>query len=107
MPTVAETIEISKVSGYLSAEDVAKRKAFGGGAVSHNNAQMIFVTRRVLETIYLKDNNYEGLKVVSDYLYWLCGRFSPASQNIINNPPAPPFVASINVFDEQFEEQFQ
>lgn len=75
MPTVARTIDIARVSQFLSSHDVVVQQITRGGAVDEMHPIKLYIERMILQWIYEEDNDYDGLQAVADYVYALCGRY--------------------------------
>jgi hypothetical protein len=83
MRTVADTIDIMKISQYLASADVAKGSLFTP-QLDERLPLMLYTERRFLEKIYLTDSTYEGLQDVANYGYALCAPYVSKAQNILN-----------------------
>lgn len=83
MPTVANTINIMKVSQYLASAKVAKGALYGPKE-DPRFPLMLYTERRFLEKIYDYDNNYTDIQVVSDYCYALCWAYAAQAEYILS-----------------------
>lgn len=88
MPTpysVAQIIDIAKVSQYLAAEDVQKQPALWG-KLDKSLSRILYIERKSVEWKYLNNQtNDTDLINSAYYLYDLCGRFGLEAQRIISN----------------------
>lgn len=72
MPTVARTLEIAPVCGYLASRDVQNGLSFKGEFLDPRTPILIFYVYKVLNLIYTQDSSYTAVTPVSNYLYALC-----------------------------------
>lgn len=85
IPTIAETINIGRVSGYLAANDNALGALFGTRKAAPGSALTI-----TMVTYGLDWGNAGGaqtsasLRNVANYLIWLCGQYGQQAQNILS-----------------------
>jgi hypothetical protein len=86
MPTIARTLELAQVAGYLSANYKTKGALFGGYGQpsSKNQSQLIYMVYTILNKVYTENPTQEGLQAVSDYLYELLQKFAFKAANIVD-----------------------
>lgn len=104
--SVAEIIEVGKVSTYLSANYTSKQGLFGGSVIKPTPpVQIAFVTDALDWGNSGGAQTAASLRQVANYLYWLCGLFQLQAQNIISGPgggsvsPATPTLTLPNALD--------
>lgn len=84
MPTVARILELADVSCMLANNRTAKGALFGQ-AVDPKLPITIYMVYKVLKTVYDKDPEYTGVRVVADYLYELIVKYAFKSAAIVDN----------------------
>jgi hypothetical protein len=84
MSTIANTIELAKVTSVLASQLIAKGRLFGRSIIDERFPKMITTERIIIEKVYAADPSYDGLQTASDYLYDLCGRFISEAQSIVD-----------------------
>jgi hypothetical protein len=84
MYTIAQKINIAKVSQYLCLNDINKKGLYGGG-VDLQLPNKIYNIRKSVEWLYTLDSNDITLTSTSDYLYALCSPYNLEASYIINN----------------------
>jgi hypothetical protein len=83
MYTVAQKINIAKISQYLCLNDISKKGLYGGG-VDLDLPNKIYNIRKSVEWLYMLDSNDSSLTATSDYLYALCAPYNLQAAYIIN-----------------------
>jgi hypothetical protein len=83
MPTTSSTINIAKVSQYLSAVDIMKGGLFGS-KINENWDVDLYMERKAVEWASGQSATYENIYETTQYLYWLCYKTNKA-QYIINS----------------------
>lgn len=79
--TVSQTIQIAKISQYLSTNDIAKSGLYAGG-MDIRLPRKIYMVRKNVEGLYDLAPNDTTLTATANYLYALCGKYGLAAQNI-------------------------
>lgn len=72
--TVEEIIRIAKVSGYLTANDIAKGALYGEKLDPDWNVRL-YLERKAVEWMYRHDPSYPTLTATANYLFALCGGY--------------------------------
>jgi hypothetical protein len=79
--TVPETIQVAKISQYLSSNDIDKAGLFGGG-MDIQLPRKIYCVRKNVEWRYDIDPTDDSLTATSNYLYALCGKYGLYAQSV-------------------------
>lgn len=82
--TVAQIINIAKVSQYLAQNDVAKGRLFGPRKIPMS-PQILYAERKAVEWLYNLDPTNTTLTLTANYLYSLCRGYNLQAANIVNN----------------------
>lgn len=96
--TVAETIQIAKISQYLSSNDIYKKGLYGGGT-DIQLPRKIYMVRKNVEWLYLLDPSDDTLPAMADFLYALCGMWGQQALNEIGSGGAVSPVSPTTVPD--------
>lgn len=83
MPTPSNTLAIMEVSQMLAANAVGRGSLFSPEP-DPRIAVMLHCEREILQAIYDKDPNYDGIQQVSDYGYALCWKWAAEAQAIVD-----------------------
>ena len=81
--TVAEIINIAKISQYLCANDIVKKGLYGGG-VDSLLPRKLYCIRKNIEFFYNLDTTLSSLTPASYYLYALCAPYNQEAAYILN-----------------------
>ena len=92
--TVAQIINIAKISQYLALNDIANGGLWGKGQ-DLELPQKIYNIRKSIEYWYYLDPSDTTLTPTSNYLLSLCGKYYLEAQNIIFNSNSVSTVSSI------------
>ncbi len=84
MPTVSRILQITPPSCMLANNRVAKGALFGP-TIDPKLPITIYMVYKVLKTVYDKDPNYTGVRVVADYLYELIQKYAFRAAAIVDN----------------------
>lgn len=79
--TVAQIIEIAKISQYLSLDDKIT-SVYKGGVKNKSLPQLIYLVRKGVEWLNDNDPSDSGLVQAANYLYTICGKFALQAQAI-------------------------
>ena len=79
--TVAQIIDIAKISQYLATIDVEKGSLFGQRVVPET-PQILYLERSAVEWMYNHDPANPSLRETSNYLYALCRGYNLQAQQI-------------------------
>lgn len=79
--TVAQIIDIAKISQFLATIDVAKG-SFMGQRVVPETPQILYAERMAVEWMYNHDPSNSSLTQTSNYLYSLCRGYNLEAQQI-------------------------
>ena len=83
--TVAQIIDIAKISQFLAANDVERQGALYG-KLDPVLSRMLYIERRAVEWKYdFEQDNETDLIHTASYLYDLCGRYGLEAQQILLN----------------------
>lgn len=82
--TVAQIINVAKISQFLAAQDAARGSLFGK-RVSPQTARTLYLERKAVEWMYGIDPADTSLTLTSNYLYSLCRGYNLQAQNISGN----------------------
>src|SRR6185503_9845049 len=83
--SVADIIDLGKVSTYLSANYIRRQGLFGGTVIKPTPPVQIAFVTDALEWGYDGGAQTDAsLRSTSNYLYWLCGKFQLEAQQIID-----------------------
>lgn len=82
--TVAQIINIAKVSQYLAQIDVAKGRLFGPRKIPMS-PQILYAERKAVEWLYDIDPTNSTLTLTANYLYSLCRGYNLQAANIVNS----------------------
>jgi len=80
--TIAEKIDIAKVSQFLAANAIETGGLYGGG-ISANLPRLLYMVRKNVERLYALDPSDTTLTKTANYMYSLCAAFSLKAQSII------------------------
>ena len=89
--TVAQIINIAKISQYLSQIDIAKGKMFGR-RIAPSTPIVLYNERKAVEWLYDLDPTDGSLVLTSNYLYSLCRGYNLKAQSVTGsggNVPTP------------------
>lgn len=84
-PSISETIQIANLSQVLAGIDIANSKAYLGQNRNQNLDGLIYMENFILTTQYNLNQDNPQLPGMANYVFALCGPYSIASQNILNN----------------------
>lgn len=92
--TIAEIIDIAKVSQFLSLIDIRERGLFAGG-IDIQLPRKLYTVRKTVERTYELNPTDDTLIGTSNYLYALCGKYGLAAQSMLSSggsisPVSPP-----------------
>ena len=79
--TVAQILDIARLSQALATLDIAKGQAFGKRVVPET-PQILYTERKAVEWMYNIDPANTSLTLTSNYLYSLCRGYNLQAQNI-------------------------
>lgn len=79
--TVAQIIDIAKISQYLAQNDVQKGSLFSA-PVAPMTPQILYLERKAVEWMYNLDPSNTSLVQTSQYLYSLCRGYNLQAQQI-------------------------
>lgn len=79
--TVAQIINIAKISQYLSAQDAAKGSLFGQRLIP-DTSKILYMERKAVEWLYDLDSTDDTLTLTSNYLYSLCRGYNLKASRI-------------------------
>ena len=82
--TIAEKIEIAKISEYIVGNDIQKRQLYGGGT-DLQLPNKIYNIRKSVEYIYGIDPSNDTLEQTSNYMLALCVPYNLEAAYIMNN----------------------
>jgi hypothetical protein len=74
LPSVADIIDIARLSQVYAANDIAKKGVYGGG-IDRRLPQMLYIERKAVEAVYALDPTDDYLRFTANYLYALCGPY--------------------------------
>lgn len=106
MPNLETTIEIGKISQYLSRSANAKGNLFNNGNLDNQLPQKLMMVWETLEYIADIDPTDSNLIATKNYLFALCGKYGPIAFSILGNnggeviipPTSPsPFIIAIYI----------
>lgn len=111
IPTIAETVDIGRVSTYLAVNYNARGRLFGGNLNPVSEVQIAMYTD-ALDWATEGAQTDATIRNIANYLFWLCGMFAVQAISIIAgsgggsvtpvNPPVSgiyPFVITSADFD--------
>lgn len=85
MATIARILELAPTCCYLADNNKYKKALFGGvPKMAQNQAMLIYIYWKVLNTIYELDNDYDGLYAPAQYLYELEQKFAYKAAAIVD-----------------------
>lgn len=79
--TVAQIIDIAKISQYLAAQDVARGSLFGARKIPIT-PQVLYMERKAVEWMYDLDPTDDTLTLTANYLYSLCRGYNLQASRI-------------------------
>lgn len=90
--TIAQIINIAKISQYLAQVDVAKGALYGQ-RVTPLTPKILYTERKAVEWLYDLDPTNSTLTLTANYLYSLCRGYNLKAQSITGGgsvaPPVP------------------
>lgn len=104
MPTVAEILGYAPGAGYLAANAQNNNVLFNnGGRLNPLLPQQIYALYFVIQKIYDKDPNYDGLFPTANYLWEIMGRYGIQAQSLSGggNVPGPTPVQNYPIYITQ------
>lgn len=85
MPSISRILELAPTCCYLANNNKSKKALFGGVPKSNQNqATLIYIYWKILNTIYELDNDYDGLYAPAQYLFELEQKFAYKAANIVD-----------------------
>lgn len=82
--TVAQTIQVAKISQGLAVKDIAKRGLSAGGQII-NLPRKIYMIRKNVEWLYDLSPSDDSLTGMANFLYALCAPYNLVALNMINS----------------------
>lgn len=79
--TVAQIINVAKISQYLAANDIAKGSLFGKRKIPIT-PQVLYMERKAVEWLYNLDSTDSSLTLTANYLLSLCRGYNLQAANI-------------------------
>lgn len=90
MPSVAEILGYAPGAGYLAANAQSKSVLFNnGGRLNPLLPQQIYALYFIIQKIYDKDPNYDGLVPATNYLWEIMGRYGIQAQGLTGGGIVP------------------
>lgn len=90
--TVAQIINIAKISQYLADKDVSLGALFGR-RITPDTPKVLYMERKAVEFLYDLDPTDDSLTLTANYLYSLCRGYNLKAQSITGGgsvaPPVP------------------
>lgn len=85
MASISRILELAPTCCYLANNSKDKKALFGGVPKSlQNQATLIYIYWKILNTIYELDNDYDGLYAPAQYLFELEQKFAFKAANIVD-----------------------
>ncbi len=81
--SIQDTIDIAKISTYLSGNDNASG-ALWGARLNPNLQRLIYIEMKSLEWAYEQSGTYPNIDFIANYVYALCGRYGIKAQAILD-----------------------
>jgi hypothetical protein len=83
--TVAQIIQVAKISQVLSVMDKNNQNALNGGIIDQRHPYMLYAERKAVEWLNTYNPSDPGLRGMANYLWSLCWPYVTKALTIINN----------------------
>lgn len=91
--TIAQILDIAPIAQYLAANDSAEKKLFNNSDIDPMLHRKIYIERKSVEWMYLRNPNDAALRGAANYLYDLLGKYGLLALKVIfGRAQAPPIV---------------